>query len=732
MKKPFLKKLSILLVIILLLSLHPFSILATDALENPIETSSIFHQAYGAQVVEDVLYLLMEGELVSLEEKEEEPKTLLHFSDYPEINLYSALLFSDGSTLYLFDSATEFVYQLENTILQKLVKLQLYEEEDALEEGFQKPLLQSPFIQKGFLYTLYYNFTDHSKKIYRFSLENGAGTPIETRDHGFEEILPYKNDQILGFDFYTQTLMLIDPKTGSIINEIGTLKGISNGAVAYDFLEDRIYALCDGQLFQLQNKNPIPVDYLPPGSDQQDATYVGLWHKRYIFISQSTGLYSFGGEIRALENNPLTIWSEENNMIDSNILSDYKKVYPQSAFTLYNGGNENALEKISSTILTGDQGIDLFLVTSSSIDGKELFHRGYGYPLESSILREDVLLMYPKIQDYLMPNNTLIGFPIDLWPHYWTVYPQLLEEAQLGSIPDNLSDYHDIMLLWYQEHYANHPQVTFDGRQRAQAQLEDAIRTLTSYYVHTYASKEEPLSFNTPAFRAALEKIAPLSKWREEGDSSHDKISEKYIFTPTDSGPLFKSLNPEPLKKKYLSPLAFSQGEKPMIPTTLVYFIVNPHSQNKEEAIQFLEFYSQNMDFLRNYALHPNDNDLIETSKYEVLAETYHFNISTLKHQIANLTDPSQLADLNNLLAQEEAALNQLEKNRWEISPEDLAEYRKLAPYMVFDHRDLAHTINFQIDSTAILLKYFNKQATLDQVLAELDQRVSMMFWEMQ
>lgn len=102
----------------------------------------------------------------------------------------------------------------------------------------------------------------------------------------------------------------------------------------------------------------------------------------------------------------------------------------------------------------------------------------------------------------------MFGFPAALWTRYWTVSPELLEEAQLGAIPERLDDYYDMMRLWYEEYGGDHPAVLFDGNQTVQGAWREAIYLLTSQYIYAYASGEQPLTFNTPVFRAALEKVA--------------------------------------------------------------------------------------------------------------------------------------------------------------------------------------------------------------------------------
>ena len=55
--------------------------------------------------------------------------------------------------------------------------------------------------------------------------------------------------------------------------------------------------------------------------------------------------------------------------------------------------------KISTASIVGDTSIDIFAVSSQQVDGKEIFKRGYAARLDSMTLKDDVLSMYPQIQN---------------------------------------------------------------------------------------------------------------------------------------------------------------------------------------------------------------------------------------------------------------------------------------------------------------------------------------------
>lgn len=697
----------------------------------PVTEAGIFESAYDAQAVQDTLYVLMEDKLVSIVQGQEAPAPILYFSEYPEFNWYSALLFSDGVSLFALDTMAGIVYQVEGSTLNQTARIDLSDIAQAAEDGSPNGILQYPVIRNGYLYALYISFADYSSKLCRFSLEGGKAAVVPTNGYSFQEMTAYRDGQLLGLDSNTRKIVAVDAATGKMTDEIGSPAGYSVGAVAYDAADDRVYSLCDAEVLRWEGKRPVTVGYLSADS-ASGALYAGIWNGQYTLVD-NTGLYACHTALGEGGVRPLVIWSAVQGLLDSKLTAGFMRLYPQTPVVVRGAESDNPLERVSTVNITGDAGVDIFAVSSHDMDGGEVFRRGYAAGLDSAILKDDVLSMYPQIQEYLTRNGILFGFPAALWTRYWTVSPELLEEAQLGAIPELIDDYYDMMRLWYEEYGGDQPAVLFDGNQTVQGAWREAIYLLTSQYIYAYASGDQPLTFNTPVFRAALEKVAALAKWKGE-DAARDNREEarKSIFQTNAIEPFFQYLNPEASGVRYIAPPAFAKAGQPTLDTTLVYFIVNPHSQNREAAIRFLEFFSQNMELALRYQLHPDDNELVERQDYPLLARGYAERIEGIKARMAALEDEENLFMLREELGREEDAFAQEKKNRWEYPAEGIAEYRGLAPYMDVEHSNLIWRMTDALGVETILMKYLEGHATLDQALSELDRKVAMMFLESQ
>lgn len=761
MQKRFLMRAAILLMAALLLSTTVTTtvLAASNISEMFILGGKPRFSAMSAQVVENTLYLLLEDKLVSVVPDQEEPTIIMNASAYPQVNWYDALLCSDGITLYLLDTYTGAMYQVEGNELTQVVMIDRSVLGQELEDGVGNVWFRNPFVQHGFVYVLYTNPETNMTEVYRFSLESGEGTRIATDQYYLWQIAPYKDGQILGVaqDSSTWDIIALDASSGKLMTEIAKPSGGSVGAVAYDSKNDKIYYLSDIELMLLENQKPITVDYLATNSGTS-ALYTGIWEGQYVFL-ESSGLYTCNtdprGSISKIK--PLTLCYSGRSFLSTDLLPKFTKLYPQTPIVVRSiESARDVLEKIVLDNLTRDASIDIFMIRNGLMDRDTFYKRGLADPLTSTALVDDVASMYPQIQDYLTQDGVLYGYPEDLYPQYWAVRPELLEEAQLGPIPETIDDYLDMMLLWYENFFSSRPEYTFSDSQTVEDEWRSTVRFLISQYIYAYASTDKSVSFNTPPFRSALEKLSTLSQWKSYDNNSVNSeaaVTRQSIFRETIVSPFLQRINPEHLGEEFILPPAFAEASQQMFDAHISYFIVNPYSQNKEAAIKFIEFMGQNMDAALIYSTHPDFNDFIERETYDrESAQGYKDEIADFESRIQVLEEERTQADsipddpqyaqalenerqadirsLKGMIENRENEFAKLELERWECSAEVIAEYRKVAPYFNLDTQHLISSIALEIGAWEILSQYLHGNATLDQVLEELDHKVAMAFLE--
>ena len=192
---------------------------------------------------------------------------------------------------------------------------------------------------------------------------------------------------------------------------------------------------------------------------------------------------------------------------------------------------------------------------------------------------------------------------------------------------------------------------------------------------------------------------------------------------------------------------------------SLEYFIINPHSENQEAAVTFLEYLCNHMDTVTAYQCYPDENTPVETegNREEILEiqeqidgltafiEQDRKRIEMATESLMNAAEGSEdydfykeyLSELQITLETRENSLanwiNQkaeLEENLYVYAAEDIAEYREVAQYMKLQNSWIVWEMSNELDIEGMFEKYFDGYASLQQTLSEIDKRLLLMLYE--
>lgn len=271
-------------------------------------------------------------------------------------------------------------------------------------------------------------------------------------------------------------------------------------------------------------------------------------------------------------------------------------------------------------------GFDLYLCSSRNTDLETLIASGSIAPIAEQALVNAVKGMVPGLAGYVMRDEALYAFPIDLDTRSNRVFfPDLFEKFDLGSVPNTIDEYIDLAYHWYSSsEYPNRAMAykLDSGDVLAQAQ-HDLLERMLVAYVHAVcqgksAGKTVDFSFDTPAFRAMLEKYKAfaaleLSDRAREAERAvmHNLTNPEYLAR----GDIRRQVFAQP----YISPFqeyeqhvlfdpAWDAESAPAVHTSISFFLLNASSPNKAAALRFLKAYTNQMDASSAMRLHPNES----------------------------------------------------------------------------------------------------------------------------
>lgn len=246
-------------------------------------------------------------------------------------------------------------------------------------------------------------------------------------------------------------------------------------------------------------------------------------------------------------------------------------------------------------------GFDLYLCSSKNADLETLIAGESIAPIAEQALVNAVKGMVPGLAGYVMRDEALYAFPIDI------------------------DEYIDLAYHWYSSsEYPNRAMAykLDSGDVLAQAQ-HDLLERMLVAYVHAVcqgksAGKAVDFSFDTPAFRAMLEKYKAfaaleLSDRAREAERAvmHNLTNPEYLAR----GDIRRQVFAQP----YISPFqeyeqhvlfdpAWDAESAPAVHTSISFFLLNASSPNKEAALSFLKAYTNQMDASSAMRLHPNES----------------------------------------------------------------------------------------------------------------------------
>lgn len=594
------------------------------------------------------------------------------------------------------------------------------------------------------------SFSSDDMTVYRFDLTTGE--KIETVLTGSYELAPYKDGKLLAYEKYAYDeeggVCVYNPQTNMIEETIIPIKpydaedttyGLTyeGGGMAYDAQTDSIYYV-DASIINKWNTDGAPTECaLAQISYASNISYAAIIGENYLFNSWD-GLY-----IRSLraEDQPEQVLTIGGGY-ETDAVKAYRKANPDVAIVFDSNWYYGA-EAVQADMLSGASGTDVYAMNLMS-GVPALIEKGYVQDLSSSeILTESVSRMYPQFADVLTRDGKIYAFPYQINVNAWSINKTAWDQFDLGELPVTMLDVINAMQTWMDDYADDNPQYMLLDYYGDKSQI---FGMALSQYIAQYDDGEEPLKFDTPAFRETMQAIENLDIEEPEEDetftggytvvySSNDDYVTQIInwsFTQViEDDRYWYNSGDEDYEIVTMAPPVFEEGDEPVTTASMSVYFVNPNSPNIELATAFLEFIAQHNDPAVDYMLHPDLSEPVRASHYESMMRDSYKYLDELKKLLEEAEDEETKEIYVQRFASMEANLKIMEED-WLISEQSIAEYRELAP-----------TISVQGDSEImnytgagmqvlgdVFQRYMDGQITLDNTIRELDQKLRMIYLE--
>lgn len=431
-----------------------------------------------------------------------------------------------------------------------------------------------------------------------------------------------------------------------------------------------------------------------------------------VAVGYSETLVTYGGS-----------FSEENIGFQT-FLSDHPEVslswpdvvyYSSSAFT-------NAL-------LTRDFNYDLFTWTTSQIDWQNLMDKGYCGDLSSShILMEAVKKMHPNIARQAIHNGRLLAIPQRVNFVFLQIDEDTWFEAglTLENVPQSFPEFLNFLENWC-DRIEESPEPTiriigsWDSVTYTEASYTSWLTRLLLNEVFlqmSYAGEE--LYFDDLELLALVKQCDAVGKRIYHLESRNDALS---LFDEVARGTW-------PTNHANIVFLRQNDMQPKLMKASVSMWAINSLSSNQELSIELLEKVTLSARQLNSYTalfLYSDAQAQINPD-YETDLAYWTDEINTV---LAQLQDPDldgeSKANFEEMLIRNERALELVERKKWILHPDQLADYQASVDMLYFPIPNIFDSSQSSVELERLLNQFGNHQLTAEDFLNKLSRIARMM-----
>ncbi len=559
-------------------------------------------------------------------------------------------------------------------------------------------------------------------------------------DYQIDSISPYTEGKLLmigsnyNVDPVETALLVYDTQTEEI-TELGKMPrdGYNTpSAICYDEARSKVYYVLSGSVWRMDISDdgfgtPEEFGDMPLESYSNSvAVMMGDWY----ILSSYDGVV---GRDVTLDKMP----PQRLRIINSNYVESIKTAYyaftdkhPEYMVSISDNLDESTLLQ---SMMNRDSSVDIYTISSSSSALSALMNRGYLAELGSSEkLTAAVDSLYPFIRDFCKKDGQLYLMPFSGYATGLTMNTKALTE-KLGYTQEDVPTSWKQLFELINDIAANKkleeaPEVSFVMMGYTQQDLRNMIfsNMMSDYYTWLDQS-EENLTNGTPVLLELCEAFEKVDwsglglpeEYSEDGWMS-DGIMKESVLIDFNSVDVTSYVGAD--QDRVICPLSVVDGEEPVIGMTLTLAFVNPFSENKEAAIEYLEDAWDANGRTNRILMDPNDNEPVVNAYYEQNLKEIQNNIDQQKKSLETMTDEeTREMTQNGINSMEEWLEEYKERGKYDVTPEQIAKYREVAGKMAVAKSDI-----YGGDSYDQMYQYVDGAITASQFAAQLEKTLQM------
>lgn len=400
----------------------------------------------------------------------------------------------------------------------------------------------------------------------------------------------------------------------------------------------------------------------------------------------------------------------------------------------------NNYEDITQAMMNQSTAVDVYVVSVDSQEYGAIFKRGYMAELnDSEIISGFVGSTYPQLQKVLVNDSGVVAVPIEMWTNCMCYNPLAFEALGLteDDVPTSWPEF--LALLQRLPEIIGDSGVPVVDLYYTQGELKSTLfyQIINDYMLYLQQDGVE-FAFNTDVLRNVLTELDKVDFAALGLPEDYEDVDGVYtISDEAETGPLFNTYSDVTCesyayvqKNSRPMPMAMEADGQPIIRTNLTVAFVNPYSENRELAIEYLECAVNRIEPVMCTNMCPDRSEPVENSYFQEALDSIDESIASIEEEMAKAEDDQtreewqqQLDDMTQWRAEYEQSY------RWTASPESIEFYRGYAQYIV-----PSQYIGFDDEASqefySLISQYEEGAIDLDTFLTNIDKKIRMMVLE--
>lgn len=461
-------------------------------------------------------------------------------------------------------------------------------------------------------------------------------------------------------------LASFDRRDGTQRSEPLTLAGdagwLAGGLVAYDAASGQLYGTFPDE-DKLYCLNPDGTSrqsgYLEPGE------YSGALIEDGEFV-----LYGVDGCQRV----PLEQEIKEPEVqlqvlggVDEEVLQAFRQLHPEVEVKESYG--YLSPEDFAQQMVLQDSTYDIYFVDFTDIDFRNVMEKHYCVDLSGSeIIRADVQAMVPEVVARVTEGERIYALPCYYGASAPAYYASVLESLGLteADLPTTYDEFLDFV-VWFDTYRESLPEPVYLFNHILVYRA--LVRMITTTQVDNCIRAGEPITVDTPEYRALLERLTALRPVLERCSWTGQRgfCDGEWLFEEGASVYGIDGLLP-------FFP-AIAAGDKPCAEGAIGVAFINPYSQHQELALELLELEAANRTAYSRVGLYADANEPVLNEEWTAEAEAMQQQLEE-KQALLATADPEDVRDLQMEVDSIQAYMEGMEVTKYDLTEEQIQAYR--------------------------------------------------------